>query len=92
MDLWGLYKVANITGAHYFLMLVDDFTRNTWTQLLQNKTQVKTAIIQLHNMIENQFNTKISSIEVTMVQNLSMIFALIFINNVFCIKEGTDIC
>ena len=29
MDLWGPYKFANITGAHYFLTLVDDFTRNT---------------------------------------------------------------
>jgi len=44
MDLWGPYKVANITGAHYFLTIVDDFTRNTWTQLLQNKSQVKNAI------------------------------------------------
>ena len=45
MDLWGPYKVAYITGAYYFLTIIDDSTRNTWTQLLQNKSQVKTAII-----------------------------------------------
>jgi len=59
MDLWGPYKVANITGAHYFLTIVDDFTRNTWTQLLQNKSQVKTVVIQFYNMVETQFHTRI---------------------------------
>ena len=58
MDLWGPYKVASISKAHYFLIIVDDFTRNTCTQLLQNKTQVKTAIIQFYNMIVAQFDTK----------------------------------
>lgn len=62
MDLWGPYKVANISGAYYFLTIVDDFTRNTWTQLLQNKTQVKTAMIQFYNVIHTQFEIKIKVI------------------------------
>jgi len=62
MNLWGPYKVANITRAHYFPTIVDDFTRNTWTPLLQNKSQAKNAIIQLYNMLETQFNTKIKLI------------------------------
>ena len=45
MDLWGPYRVANITGAKYFLTLVDDFSRSTWTHLLQNKEQVSSAIL-----------------------------------------------
>jgi len=62
MDLWGPYKVTNITGAHYFLTIVDGFTRNTWTQLLQNKSQVKTAIFQFYNMVVTHFDAKIKSI------------------------------
>jgi len=46
MDLWGPYRVPNLNGARFFVTIVDDFTRNTWTQLLLNKTQVYTAIEQ----------------------------------------------
>ena len=38
LDLWGPYRVASLNGARYFVTIVDDFTRNTWTQLLQYKT------------------------------------------------------
>jgi len=43
-DLWGPYRVANLNGARYFVTIVDDYTSNTWTQLLQHKTQVYTTI------------------------------------------------
>ena len=33
-DLWGPYRVANLNGARYFVTIVDDYTSNTWTQLL----------------------------------------------------------
>lgn len=59
MDLWGPYRTANVTGAHYFLTLVDDFSRNTWTQLLHSKNQVASTLIQFYNMIETQFQKKI---------------------------------
>ena len=62
MDVWGPYRVANICGAHFFLTIVDDFTRTTWTQLLQNKTQVGPAIMQFFNMVKTQFNTNIAII------------------------------
>jgi len=46
MDLWGPYRgVVSITGAKYFLTIVDDFSRCTWTTLLQNKSQVASVII-----------------------------------------------
>jgi len=59
MDLWGPYRVANVSGACYFLTIVDDFTRSTWTQLLQDKTQAVNAITQIFAMVETQFQTKI---------------------------------
>ena len=46
----------------FFVTLIDDFTRNTWTQLLLNKTQVYTAIEQFFNMVETQFKAKICMI------------------------------
>lgn len=38
VDLWG---TKAITGASYFLTIVDDYSRVTWTHLLSNKEQVK---------------------------------------------------
>jgi len=32
MDFWGPYRTVNITGAHFFLTLVDGFSKSTWTQ------------------------------------------------------------
>jgi len=59
MDLWGPYRVASVTGTKYFLSIMDDFTRTTWTQLLQAKTQVAFTVKSFYSMIENQFNAKI---------------------------------
>ncbi|GJY93371.1 uncharacterized mitochondrial protein-like protein [Tanacetum coccineum] len=33
MDLWGTYKKSAINGAQYFFIIVDDYTRATWTYL-----------------------------------------------------------
>ena len=62
LDIWGPYKVANVCGAHYFLTIVDDFTRTTWTELLQNKTQVGSAIIHFSHMITTQFHASITMV------------------------------
>jgi len=62
MDLWGPYKVANISDAHYFPALVDDFSRTTRTQLLQDKTQVVTAVIHFFQMVSTQFHKNITMI------------------------------
>ncbi|XP_048493460.1 uncharacterized protein LOC125494008 [Beta vulgaris subsp. vulgaris] len=42
VDLWGLYSVKVVTGASYFLTIVDYHSRVTWTHLMSNKEQVKT--------------------------------------------------
>ena len=62
MDLWAPYRVPSVTGAKYFLTIVDDFTRTTWTFMLQDKTQVAFTSKSFYFMIETQFNAKISTI------------------------------
>ena len=37
IDLWGLYKVTSVSGARYFLIIIDDFSRSTWTHMLKDK-------------------------------------------------------
>ncbi|XP_074315683.1 uncharacterized protein LOC141651890 [Silene latifolia] len=40
IDLWGPYHTATYNGYKYFLTIVDDFTRCTWTHLLTCKGSV----------------------------------------------------
>jgi len=63
MDLWGPYRTANLNGARYFVTIVDDFTRNTWTQLLQGKSQVYTTVEFFLSMVETQFHTKVAMVQ-----------------------------
>jgi len=53
MNLRGPYRVASVTGAEYFLTIVDDFSRHTWTFLLQSKFQVATVIKHFLAMVES---------------------------------------
>ncbi|XP_074352312.1 uncharacterized protein LOC141691472 [Apium graveolens] len=53
MDIWGLYKVPYISKYRYFLILVDDFSRNTWVYLLNiNLIVYKTSNLSLYCVVE----------------------------------------
>ena len=36
-DLWGRYRTSSYSGCHYFLCIVDDFSRAVWVFLLKDK-------------------------------------------------------
>ncbi|XP_074283966.1 uncharacterized protein LOC141608519 [Silene latifolia] len=59
VDLWGPYKVATITGAHYFFTIVDDHTRVTWTFLLKYKTQVASTFENFLAQVGNVYNSSV---------------------------------
>nr|KYP31390.1 Retrovirus-related Pol polyprotein from transposon TNT 1-94 [Cajanus cajan] len=58
-DLWGRYRTTSNTGSHYFLTIVDDFTRGTWAYLLKTKVEVVGILMSFCNMVKTQFNTKV---------------------------------
>ncbi|XP_074303586.1 uncharacterized protein LOC141638035 [Silene latifolia] len=59
MNLWGPYKVKSVNGASYFLTIVDDCSRSTWTYLLNNKEMVPGVVKGFLKMVETQFGTKV---------------------------------
>lgn len=61
-DLWGPYKVPSLCGARYFLTVLDDNTRCTWTYLLQNKEQVLGTIAKFIAMVETQFKSCVQKV------------------------------
>ena len=58
-DIWGPTRIANISGARWFLLLVDDHTRLSWTFLMKDKFKTAQNFQNFHAMIQNQFQTTI---------------------------------
>ena len=44
VDTWGSYHTKTYTGHRFFLAIVDDFTRSTWTHLMVTKDEALTLI------------------------------------------------
>ena len=51
----GTYRVNALNGVKYFLTIVDDHSRATWTFLLHNKLQVVVTVSNFLKMVETQF-------------------------------------
>ena len=55
MDLWGPYKIPTLDKKHYFLTIVDDYSRFVWIYLLKLKSETIVAIKLFFSMIKTQF-------------------------------------
>ena len=62
VDVWGPYKIPSLTGAQFFLTIVDDFSRATWTFLLHHKTDVFHIFSKFLTMVPTQFKTRVKTI------------------------------
>ncbi|XP_074318154.1 uncharacterized protein LOC141654946 [Silene latifolia] len=62
IDLWGPYRVKTLTGASYFLTIVDDFSRVTWTMLLKSKVDVCQTLLNFFAYVNTQFHKQIKVI------------------------------
>jgi transposase InsO family protein len=61
-DIWGPYSTASLTGAKYFLTIVDDCTRFTWVHLMNNKAQTRSFLRSFFHLVTTQFQHKIKCI------------------------------
>ena len=57
VDTWGPYKNKTHDAFSYFLTIVDDFSRNTWTFLMKNKTDVVSLLSDLLVFIKTQYSS-----------------------------------
>ena len=62
IDIWGPYKIPSLTGARFFLTIVDDFSRATWTFLLHHKTDIFHIFSTFLTMVPTQFKTRVKTI------------------------------
>ena len=62
-DLWGPAPSPSTSGARYFLLFIDDYSRYTWIYFLSTKDQALSTFITFRKMIENQLNSTIKCIQ-----------------------------
>ena len=56
-DIWEAFKVPSISGAHYFLTIVDDFSRHTWVFLMRHKYETQGILRNFFAQVKTQVNT-----------------------------------
>nr|GEV64634.1 retrovirus-related Pol polyprotein from transposon TNT 1-94 [Tanacetum cinerariifolium] len=62
MDVFGTSAVRSYEGNHYTLVIVDDYSRYTWTRFLKDKTKAFDQFNLFNKKIQNQLGCIIVSI------------------------------
>ena len=62
MDLFGPSRVASLAGNLYALVVVDDYSRFTWTLFLAHKNDAYNAFKKLAKVLQNENGCCIKSI------------------------------
>lgn len=52
MDLHGLVKVQHRGGKNYILVIVDDFSRYSWTMFLSSKDEIFEVLVIFSKKIQ----------------------------------------
>ncbi|KAM7485260.1 hypothetical protein LguiA_001269 [Lonicera macranthoides] len=60
-DIWGPYRHSSLTGSHYFLTIVDDYTRFTWIFLMRHKSEAQPLLKHFFSYALTQFNSRIKT-------------------------------
>ena len=55
-DIWGAFRVSSLSGAYYFLTIVDDFSRHTWVYLMRFKSETQSLLKSFFAYVTTQFN------------------------------------
>jgi hypothetical protein len=63
-DIWGPYKIHSLSGAKYFLTIVDDYSRFTWVFFMHHKHETQNLLINFFSFVKTQFNASIANIRI----------------------------
>ena len=62
IDTWGPYHTKARSGHRYFLTIVDDFSRATWTHLMVTKDEAISILKSFVTMVLTQFHAHVKTI------------------------------
>ncbi|RVW95625.1 Retrovirus-related Pol polyprotein from transposon TNT 1-94 [Vitis vinifera] len=60
-EIWGRYRHPSLFGAHYFLTIVDDYTRFTWIFLMRHKDEAQSLLKRFFSYVFTQFEFRIKT-------------------------------
>ncbi|GAA0161719.1 transmembrane signal receptor [Lithospermum erythrorhizon] len=63
MDLWEPNRTITRTGARFFITIVEDHIRSTWTYMINHKDQAIDILKNFVSMIQTQFETKVRDVK-----------------------------
>ncbi|GKE96738.1 retrovirus-related pol polyprotein from transposon TNT 1-94, partial [Tanacetum coccineum] len=64
MDLCGPMRVACINGKKYILVIVDDYSRYTWTLFLRSKDETLEVLKDFLTMIQHNLQAQVISVRI----------------------------
>ncbi|GJS99166.1 integrase, catalytic region, zinc finger, CCHC-type containing protein [Tanacetum coccineum] len=74
MDLCGPMKVESFNGKKYVLVIVDDYSRYTWTHFLRSKDKTPEVLIDFLKLVQRRLHAQDEAIATTcFTQNRSLI-------------------
>nr|GFB94449.1 putative ribonuclease H-like domain-containing protein [Tanacetum cinerariifolium] len=59
MDLCGPMRVASINGKRYVLVIVDDYSRYTWTHFLRSKDETPEVLIDFLRLVQRGLHAQV---------------------------------
>ncbi|GKF40338.1 retrovirus-related pol polyprotein from transposon TNT 1-94, partial [Tanacetum coccineum] len=62
MDLCGPMRVESINGKKYILVIVDDYSRYTWTHFLRSKDETPEVLIDFLKMIQRGLQAQVITV------------------------------
>nr|GEY41072.1 retrovirus-related Pol polyprotein from transposon TNT 1-94 [Tanacetum cinerariifolium] len=62
MDLCGPMRVASINGKKYILVIVDDYSRYTWTMFLRSKDETPKVLKEFLTMIQRNLQAPVITV------------------------------
>jgi len=81
MDLFGPSRTMSLGGSYYAFVIVDDFSRFTWTLFLESKSDAFSAFKKLPKRLQNMCCSNICAIRSDHGGNFKMKKSMVFVKN-----------
>ncbi|GKE92585.1 retrovirus-related pol polyprotein from transposon TNT 1-94, partial [Tanacetum coccineum] len=62
MDLCGPMRVESINGKKYVLVIVDDYSRYTWTHFLRSKDETPGVLIDFLTLVQRGLHAQVTTV------------------------------
>nr|GFB81406.1 hypothetical protein [Tanacetum cinerariifolium] len=69
MDLCGPMRVASINGKRYVLVIVDDYSRYTWTHFLMSKDEIPKVLIDFLRLVQRGLQAQVRVVRTDKARN-----------------------